>query len=160
MIMATCLGLTSIPASARHGWGWQGPSIRVQELSELHFGTIAPDQHLAGSVRVRPNRNSASHCGHPLICLEGGSRGRFRLSSTRTRFVHIDLPREATLSNTSGATMRVTRFRVHGRNVFRGCGFIRRNIPEVIGVGASLQVGAQQPPGHYRGTYEITVTYE
>ena len=156
----TVLGLLVMPASAHNPWGWQGPTIRVQEVSGLDFGTIAPDQQAPGIVRVRPQHDRFSRCGHPLICLAGGTRGRFRISSSRTRYLHIDLSHEAILTNNLGDSMRVSRFRAHGRNVSHGCVFVRKNHPELVGVGATLHVGAQQPPGHYRGTYEITVTYE
>ena len=153
-LFGVSLSLIILPASAHYN-GWKfPPSVRMQEVSGLNFGTIAPDLHAPGVVRVRANRNGFSRCGHPLLCLESGSRGLFRISSSRTRFIRIDVSDEAVLTNHLGDQMYVGDFRVRGPRL------VRRNRPELIAVGASLLVGAQQPPGHYRGTYEITISYE
>ncbi len=163
--MALAGGCTLMAATAAaHYVYWTGPTVpdrvRVHQVRSLSFGTIAPDTQASGRVRVSASRDGASYCGRPLHCFSRGTRGRFRLSSTRTRYVYVHLPHQAVLTNNQGDRMHMHSFTMSGRNFFRRIGVLYRDVPTSIGIGATLSVRAQQPPGHYRGSYEIAVNYE
>ena len=144
------------PPSSNAGSG----DVDIVELRSLYFGTIAPDTFAAGTVEIRPNRDGFSRCGHPLLCLEGGTRGQFQLSSSRSQFINIAVSEEAILTNPVGDQLWVTDFSLKGSKFTKGRGRINANKPETIGIGATLHVAPNQPPGHYRGIYDVTIIYE
>lgn len=153
----------AVSALAKPPWkdptDWNDPA-EVVEIRTLHFGTIAPDRLSPGTVRVRSNRDNSSQCDRALTCLEGGTRGQFRVSGGTGRLVQLTLPQQATLRNPGGATMTVDDFRIHARGFLQGRGKLKKNDPVTISVGAVLTVGAMQPVGRYEGTYEINLAYE
>jgi len=67
----------------------------------------------------------------------------------------ITLPDSANLSNGSGGTMQLTNFTSNqpGGGLFSGSG-------QVLTVGATLTVDANQPRGTYSGTFNITINYQ
>jgi hypothetical protein len=77
---------------------------------------------------------------------------------------NVTLPSNATLTNSAGKTMTVNSFTITSdadsnpynrllHNDGTGLGL------DTFGVGAKLNVGADQPPGAYRGTYVVSVQY-
>jgi hypothetical protein len=77
---------------------------------------------------------------------------------------NVTLPSSATLTNSAGKTMTVNSFTITSdadsnpynrllHNDGTGLGL------DTFGVGGKLSVGADQPPGTYRGTYVVSVQY-
>lgn len=135
-------------------------SLKLVALDQLEFGTIAPSSNFDGYVEVSPNQNNSSICSHNLTCLYGGSRARFRITGRRHQGIYITLPNQVILRNQAGQTMIADNFQYYASGFGQGIGYINGNGAIELGVGAQLNVQANQMPGAYQGTFEVTVSYQ
>ncbi len=165
------------PASAETATG-NGTSnaVVVEPLSliktqDLSFGKIVP-RPTAGTVIVNPDTGACTVTG--AILQVGTCRfAQFTGMGRRSMRVRFQLPTTITLSNGTGGTMTADTFTlgstpdltfVGGNGNGLGNGNRRWNINPASGIftfrlGAKLNVGANQAPGIYVGTFAVTVQY-
>lgn len=134
--------------------------LKITELDQLEFGTIAPSTTLSGYVDVSPQTDNTSVCDPNLTCIESGDRARFRITGRRNHSIDISISSSILLTNKSGQTMHVDQFRYNASGFGQGFGYLSGNGAVELGVGARLKVGANQPPGAYTGNFEINVYYQ
>lgn len=146
-LAAAALGL-ALPASAQ---------LTLTPTRNLQFGSLT----VGGGGTVTVDTNGARTRSGAVFLLPSGSSTSASFTVTdndpanlNKSFV-ITLPDSANLSNGSGGTMQLTNFTSNppGSGLFSGSG-------QVLTVGATLTVDANQPRGTYSGTFNITINYQ
>lgn len=139
-----------------------GRAVIVQPLTlvntaPLSFGAIVPGTG-AGTVTVSETGTRTSTGSVSLVAGTVSAAGFTGMTDGFPFFVIIsNPPASVTLTRAGGgATMTADDFVVEGGSGLR---LIATNSIFTFRVGATLQVGANQPKGSYNGTFNMTVTY-
>lgn len=152
------------PSITAHATAQITAPLQIQ-CSAMHFSTLLP-QDSATYVVLPPD-------GSPIvdpssIVLSGAAQDAQASTCTTSGDVaatySVMLPSSAALSNGTGQSMTVNNFTISGdgdanpytrllQNDGTGLG------EDSFGVGARLNVGADQAPGTYSGTYIVSVQY-
>ena len=130
--------------------------LTLTQVSGLDFGTIIPSA-TAGRINIRRNNGVCVAIGGVTLVGSDCQRGEFLVTGpSRQRFRITLAPAPITLNHQSGpATMVMDRVRINGNRNKRLNGAGRRT----FFVSGRLQVGANQAPGIYDGTFDVTVEY-
>ena len=134
--------------------------LRIENISSLNFGTIAPDTIVSGSVKVHADSDNSATCDGAVDCIEGGYRAKFTLAGLAGQSVSIGLPMSITMSNGVGDLIEVNQFEYDAPNMSSGNILLGANGTADLGVGATLDVQANQAVGTYTGTFVVTASYE
>lgn len=137
--------------------------LSVTNYQDLYFGVIAPSLTEFGIVQVKRGSNNNSVCDVNLVCLQNGTRARYKVVGTPRLYVNISDPGSITVSDGSGNTMTVDTFTGAGSGndtAWRGWQRLRSTGISRFNVGANLHVKPNQPPGHYTGTFVVSVDYQ
>lgn len=170
--------VAAAPASAKEVATGRGASsaVVVEPLSliktaDLSFGKIVP-RPTAGTVTVNPDTGACTVTG--TIMQVGTCRfAQFTGMGRRSMTLRIHVPSTVTLSTAGGATMTADSLTlglspdltyIGGNGNGIGLGNRRYSINPASGIfslriGARLNVGANQTPGLYTGTFDVTVQY-
>jgi len=131
-----------------------GVPIDITRLADLHFGTLAADPTLAGTVTINP-MNNVKTVGGGVLDLGGvHSRATFRVTGDPNTAFTVILPVSVTL--TSGAnsmTLNGISSNPSGVGILNGGGL------RILFVSGTLQVAAGQAAGNYSGAFTIIVNY-
>lgn len=129
--------------------------ITIAKTVDLNFGAIAPST-TAGMVTVGYDNSISGSEGVALIPQLGThSSASFTVNGAANASFYVTLPSNAMLTLVDGTeTMTVSSF------FHSATGMLNETGVEVFNVEATLAVGANQLPGLYEGTFEVTVTYE
>lgn len=132
--------------------------MKIRRLSDLRYGRFASPS-TASTIRIDPDGTfvpTGEVAASTGIAQPPSGRGpaQFEIEQSGKRTGQVDLPQTITLFK-GADTMTVTnlqfdltRISQSGRDqVFR------------LDVGGTLQVGAMQAPGYYRGDFNVTVYY-
>ena len=138
--------------------------VVLTKTQDLDFGTIAPSN---ANGRVTINARTGARTGNANVTLIGtnGQRGLFSVTAEPGTTVNLTGQSGAIWLNGPGtARMRMVRFRVNRNNGGQRTLPRDYNIPAsgtmTVGFGARLRVGANQTPGSYSGTFDLTVEYQ
>lgn len=162
--MALCaLGALSAtaPAAAQVATATDGNAIILNALSvtnvdELEFGEIISGP-TAGTVTINPTTNARTTTGGAIGAGTGYHRATFYAAGVINRIFIVQLPiGSTTLTNGAGQTMTVNNWTRSGT---AGPLNLGPTGVAVIYVGGRLNVGANQAPGTYTGTFTLTVIY-
>lgn len=166
LLLSFLLGLaaTAAPASAAPGETAKvtgqaqvriAAPARVYLIEDLRFGAIIQPA-AAGTVTIAPNSSITSTIDVSSFPYSRGA-ARFLVTGDPNRRFLFQLPNSMVV--TSGtAFMVVDRFRTN--TVPPGLTARLNAAGEyVMDVGARLNVGANQQPGQYSGTFDLTVVY-
>lgn len=132
--------------------------LSVSQTTALSFGWI---EVRGGNsvVRLLPQNGTrtvtSGQSGINLITSKPGIAGEFAITGNPNTEVKITLPSSVTLTG-PGTPMTVnnfTSFPVDGTQTLNAAGTM------TLKIGASLNVGTNQAPGTYSGTYTLTVSY-
>jgi len=137
--------------------------LTLTTVQDLYFGVIAPNLTEAGTVQVKRGSNNNSICGTNLVCLQNGTRARFKTIGSCGQIVDITDPGSITITDGSGNNMIVDTFVGAGSGndtAWRGWQLLRSSGINRFNVGATLHVKANQPPGYYSGTFTVSVNYQ
>ena len=156
------------PAQAQVDTQAEAEAIVLRPLSffkvnDLDFGDIVPSAS-AGTVRIRPD-GSRSRTGGVTLVGAGGEPARFAGLSSFNRQVNISLGSNTIWITGPGTRMRVRNFEIGSTpTAILSTAPTRFRITSPLGnynfpVGATLEVGANQAPGDYSGTFTITLNY-
>jgi Domain of unknown function (DUF4402) len=172
--MAALLGSAAIaaatPAAAQQASGTANTeAIILRPLSffkvdDLDFGSILPNMATAGTVRLQPNGTRTATGG---VVLVGNDQqpARFTGLGTRNQQVSISLQANSIFITGPGAPMRVRTFEIGSTpTVILSTTPLRFRITSATGafafpLGAILEVGANQTPGDYAGSFTINLNY-
>lgn len=136
------------------------PPLKMQALENLAFGTIAPDVSGSGNVTIDANSDKSTTCASNLDCMEGGDRAKILISGRSSQAVQVTASESITLTSAEGDTMQVSGFTFAGEGYSNGVAYINSNGMLELGVGATLNVGKDQPVGNYTGVFRVTMTYQ
>ena len=156
------------PAYAQQTAQGQSEAIVLRPLSffkvnDLSFGDIIPS-NAAGTVTLEPD-GSRSRTGGVTLAGDGGEPARFTGLGSLNREVNISLGSNTIWLNGPGVRMRARTFEIGSTpTAVLSTSPTRFRITSPLGVynfpvGATLEVGANQAPGDYSGTFTITLNY-
>jgi len=156
------------PALAQAGAQSEAEAIVLRPLSffkvgDLDFGDIIPSA-AAGTVTLEPD-GSRSRTGGVTLAGNGGEPARFAGLGSFNRQVNISLGSNSIWITGPGTRMRVRTFEIGSTpTAILSTSPMRFRIASPLGnynfpVGATLEVGANQAPGDYSGTFTITLNY-
>lgn len=127
--------------------------ITVSKSSDLGFGDVYPDITSVGTVAIDASGNRTAG-GAAALGPTAGAAAQFTVSGESNASYVLSLPiTPITLNSAASDTMLVDNFISDGTGTLNGAG------SQVINVGATLHIGAQQAPGDYTGTFDLTVNY-
>jgi spore coat protein U-like protein len=141
--------------------------LSLLKLQDLDFGRMAA-RPTAGTVTVNPNTGACTVTG-PILHTGGCQFAEFGGQGVRRMRVRIQLPATITLTGPGGATMTANTLTLglapDLTQLPGSPGNPRYEIGSNSGiftfrVGARLNVGANQAPGVYNGTFNVTVIYQ
>lgn len=168
-----CAGLIAQPATAQTIVANSGAQAVIVEplalvkIADLDFGRLAA-RPTAGTVTVNPNTGACTVTG-PILHTGGCAFAEFGGQGVRRMRVRIQLPTTITLTGPGGATMTANTLTLGlapDLTQLPGApGNPRYEIASNSGIftfriGARLMVGANQAPGVYNGTFNVTVIYQ
>lgn len=137
--------------------------LSLTTRQDLYFGVIAPNLTENGTVQVKRGSNNNSVCDPNLVCLQNGTRARFKVIGTPDQYIDINGPSSITVYDGQGNNMTVDTFVGAGSGndtAWRGWQLLRSTGINRFNVGATLHVKPNQPPGYYTGTFTVTVNYQ
>jgi spore coat protein U-like protein len=127
--------------------------ISISKTADLNFGDVVPSG-VAGTVTVTSAGVRSSAGGASLGNGTGVTAAAFTVSGQASATYAITLPASTTI--TSGAnSMTVDTFTSNPS----GTGALSAGGTQPLAVGANLNVGINQAPGTYTGTFSVTVAY-
>jgi hypothetical protein len=130
--------------------------ITVVRTGDLDFGTILRGT-TAGRVVINASTGARTVTGGVLVAGGTPRRATFTITGTPRRVVTIRLtPTSTTLTNGNGGTMLVNAFTLNGSANRR----LSATGSIALGVGARLNVAANQADGNYTGTFNLTINYQ
>lgn len=126
------------------------PAVTLVQTNALDFGTIAPAA-TPGTVVIPITANTRT-C--TTVTCAGGtvSRGIFRITGAAGNTVVISVPATITLKSGTTNTMSLA--------LTATPSIATTSINQLIYVGGTLTVGANQPAGDYAETYNVTADYQ
>lgn len=133
------------------------------KISDLDFGDIVPST-TAGTVTIDPD-GSRSRTGGVTLAGGGGEPARFAGLGSFNRQVNISLGSNSIFITGPGVRMRVRDFEIGSTpTAILSTSPTRFRITSPLGnynfpVGGTLEVGANQAPGDYSGSFTITLNY-
>ena len=156
------------PALAQNNAQGQAEAIVLRPLSffkvnDLDFGSIIASG-TAGTVRLAPD-GTRTRTGGVTLAGNGGEPARFAGLGSFNRQVNISLGSNTIWITGPGPRMRVRNFEIGSTpTAILSTTPTRFRITSPLGnynfpVGATLEVGANQTPGDYAGTFTITLNY-
>lgn len=135
-------------------------SITVTNSQALDFGSIVPGAAAASVTLAEGDGATAATrtCDTGLTCSGTFSRAVFDITGTHAALVDISGDASVTLSNANGDTMAVALTYSNTQVT------LVRSTPAstptaAFYVGGVLSVGADQAPGYYSETFDVTVDY-
>lgn len=146
--------------------------LTLVKVTDMNFGRVAA-RPTAGTVIINPNTGACTVTGgliHQGLC----RYAEFAGMGTKRMTVKIQVPTTITLTGPAGATMLVDQVTlgtapelqyISGNGNGIGAGNRRYDIVSNTGiftfrVAGRLNVGANQRPGVYTGTFSVTVVYQ
>ncbi|MCM3875970.1 MAG: DUF4402 domain-containing protein [Thermoanaerobaculia bacterium] len=146
LVAATVLFVAAATPSAE-------AAISLTKITDLAFGDLTAGAS-AGTVRIAPNGNRTRTGGVTLLASTFDNASFTVATPSGNRGYTIILPGSATLTSGGGFTMTVDTFRSNPSGSGTTNAATRT---QTLNVGATLQVGANQKPGTYMGTFTVTV---
>jgi spore coat protein U-like protein len=166
LFLSTAIHAQTAPAPSitAHATAQIAAPLQIQ-CTGMQFGSLVATS-TATSVTLPPDGSPALDPSG--ILLPGGSQNQkasnCSVSGDVAATYNVSLPSSVNLTDGSGHAMMLNTFAVSGdgdsnpltrllRNDGTGLGI------DTFGVGAKVNVGANQPPGTYNGTFVVTVQY-
>jgi hypothetical protein len=131
--------------------------LGIAQAAGMDFGDVAADPTVSTSVDLDINGNATSSDGASTSGV--AAAGAFTVTGLTDATYVITLPLDGDVTLTSGAnSMAVTGF-TSSLGATGSTGTLTGGSDDIT-VGATLNLGANQPVGTYNGTYVITVEYQ
>lgn len=172
--LATAAALAPISSQAQSvetafGRAEVAADITIIDIDDLYFGQIVPRTN-PGTVVLTPGATATCTTTGGLVRTGGCQAARFDGQATSGATLRIIRPggNRITITNPGGATMQVRNFLFMGGSGLQDQGQNGANhrfrVTSATGdftvyAGATLDVGANQAPGIYTGTFTIHLQY-
>jgi Domain of unknown function (DUF4402) len=133
------------------------PPVTLAKTADLEFGSLLAGA-AAGTVVINPNSSARTRTGGVTLVPGAVAPAQFTATGAPNTRVTITLPNRIFIARIGGgAQMRVRAFRRQTLTPAQP----RTNAAGALSfrVGATLDVGANQLPGRYTGTFNVTVNY-
>jgi hypothetical protein len=130
--------------------------ISIKKTADLLFGKIVKSDD-GGTVVIDTEGNAVYSGVTEFANNINVSAAQFTVKGNAGNTYSILLPTSITISETGGATMTVDNFTSSPDETAGG--IIASNGTQTLSVGATLNVGADQTPGEYTGSFDVTVSY-
>ncbi len=159
-LLLVLVTLTTAPVALAQNASTDSRAIALAPLSlvnvtDLEFGTMLSGP-AAGTATVNPFTGARSTTGGVTGVNNDSSAAHFVTYGGPLQFIFITRgPLPVLIRDGGTETMNVSGLTLDGAT-FR---FLNAAGVVDLRVGGTLQVGASQTPGTYRGTFDITVTY-
>ena len=128
--------------------------ITLTNTSDLQFATIISG---ATASTVAVSTAGAATCGPTLVCTGTTTAANFDIQGTNNAVVLVGGDASVTLSGPLGGTMGATLvYSTNSLTLTNGPGTVGGNFQ----VGGTLNVGSNQTPGDYTGTFNVTADYQ
>jgi hypothetical protein len=173
-LAGTALSATSAQAQVANGTAQAVivEPLGLVKIADLRFGRMAVSS-TAGTVTVDPNTGACAVTGG-VVSAGGCGFAQFGGQGVRRMRLRIQVPTTITLTGPGGATMVANTITlgtapelqyIGGNGNGLGNGNRRYEITSNTGIftfriGGRLNVGANQAPGVYTGTFNVTVQYQ
>ncbi len=132
--------------------------LSLNSIQDLSFGTVHPSGQ-DGSVRVFPLSNPNSATGHSAengVGVSGSpTHGVWEIVGDPHAQVQVNFPSSSISLSDGVNTMIMDQLDAGGQSFVLGA-----NGRKLFAVRATLRVAADQTPGDYTGSYDVTVSYE
>lgn len=132
-----------------------GIDVRVEKLTDLHFGDIM-SQSTGGSVMLNPSTGVVTSVTGSFQLMGTSTAASFTLIGMPGQSFVIasgSYPTQITLRNEKNNTMIVNSFQFLPSSGQLGTGGTA-----TLKLGATLNIGANQPGGNYSNTTDLTIT--
>jgi hypothetical protein len=133
-------------------------AISIDKVTDLRFGKIIADPNAAGQVAIQLDGTRTIAAGNVVLFNQGSDEqaASFKTMGTPGAGYYLVLPADGSVSLTgpSGSDPMTIEGFVHSAN-----GTLDATGVETFNVGATLNVGANQAPGEYAGTFTVTAAY-
>lgn len=141
-------------ACATGASGSWAAAIAISSTQQLAFGSMVAGAGGSVTVGISPLGRSAS--GGVFVLPSGTwTAASFRVTGDASATYSISLPANDVVMLSSGAnTMAVNNFTSNPAS-----GTLDINGSQNVMIGATLNVGSNQPTGNYSGSYTVTVNY-
>lgn len=169
LLASAAVGVAAPAAAQQASSAGRSEAIVLRPLSffkvdDLDFGDILPSIASAGTVRIEPNGTRTATGGVVLVG-NGHQPARFTGLGSRNQQVSISLQANSIFITGPGAPMRVRTFEIGSTpTTILSTTPLRFRITSATGafafpLGAILEIGANQAPGDYVGTFTINLNY-
>ena len=159
---AAALALAAAPAAAAPPVSTDSEALilvplKLTKIRDLDFGSVVPSA-VAGTVAIDPTTGLRSFTGGATgVASEAGDRAYFAGAGTPSQQVLVALSPPVELASSAGDKIAVTGLTLDGPPM--------RTIDPVtqsffVGVGGTLQIKADQPPGDYAADFWVTAIYQ
>lgn len=132
--------------------------ITLTKVTDLNFGSVVPSA-AAGTVTVVPAGTRSAGGGAGLAGSAGVTAASFTVGGEGAATYAITLPAAAVVITSGANNMNVTGFTSTPAATGTIGGAAGTAGTQTLNVGAVLNVGANQNPGTYTGTFSVTVAY-
>jgi hypothetical protein len=152
------------PSITAHATAQIAAPLQIK-CTAMHFSSLVA-KHTATYLVLPPDGSPIVDPGR--ILLPGANQGAKATSCTVTGDVlatyNVTIPSTVNLTSSAGNTMALNTFTITGDGDSNPSNRLLRNDGtglglDTFGVGAKLNVGADQPAGTYTGTYVVNVQY-
>ena len=128
--------------------------VSIVQVSDLNFGTIVPDTALDVDVHIEPDATNTRDCGI-LTCADAASvsAGQFDVTGASGLLVDLTGSPTATLSDGNGNTMPIVLEKSDRDLTMTGAAM-------PVYVGGAVTVAANQTPGVYSTSFDLTAEYQ
>lgn len=166
-LLMILVGMTSAPAAMAQTADAEARAVTIGPLSvvniaDFDFGKAIPSP-VPGSVFIDTRNGNRTSTGGVTLAGGASGRGAFIIYGGPNQIVEISIPGTMTVTHSNGSdNMSVDQMAIGNGN--RNFSTFVRGFLGTLGiyqltVGGRLNVGADQEPGVYDGTFTMTVDY-
>ena len=131
--------------------------LQLTKIEDLSFGTVVPS-NMSGVVTINATTGARTFAGGVTgVPSDAGNRARFGGAGSPNQEVIVTLDPPTELDNGLGDTIPVLALTLDGP-ASRSIDPIARTF--FVGVGGTLQIGADQAEGIYTADFQVTANYQ
>lgn len=123
---------------------------------DLAFGVIIPSESV-GTVTINPSTSDRTNSGGVQLVSSVSGPASFNVTGTANSAYNVTLPNTGITISNGSSSMVVNSFTVSpASNTLK----LNSEGLSAFNIGGKLEVSANQSPGNYTGTFDVTVAYQ
>ena len=131
--------------------------LQLTKIDDLSFGTVVPSA-VSGVVTINATTGARTFAGGVVgVASDVGNRARFGGAGSPSQQVIVTIDPPVELTSALGDTIPVLALTMDGPAT-RSIDPVARTF--FVGVGGTLQIGAEQAEGVYTADFEVTANYQ